>query len=204
MKIENLVVGEIEANCYLVFDDEKNCLIIDLGGDLPTVKSYIKAKKLNVVGILLTHGHADHIACSGGFNVPVYVHELEKEFLTDDNLNCASLLGYSIEKIDEVKTFCEGSLNVSGFDVTVLHTPGHTRGSCSFVIGDVVFTGDTIMQGCFGRTDLPTGSSEDLQNSITKLLTSFDDKVYMLPGHGEPTTIGEEKRFYPFIDNAKN
>lgn len=199
MKIEDLSVGRLETNCYVVSDDDKNCLIIDLGGGFSIVNSYIRSSKLKPVAVLATHGHADHIADAGLVGVPVYIHELDAPFLTDEGLNCSNIIGCSVNEIERFETFKEGRLKIGGFDFEVVHTAGHTVGSCCFYFPklNALFSGDTLMCASFGRYDLPTGSFESVQSSVERLLTRFDDSVVVYTGHGLPTTIGYEKKVNP-------
>lgn len=195
MRIKTFQTGVLGANCHIVINDGE-ALIIDLGGDYATVRDYLKKEKVTPLAVLLTHGHFDHIegVIDAQKELPVYVFEREKKFLNDVSLNLANEIGgFQKGEITEVVTFTEGNLKIGSFDVKVIHTPGHTSGSCCFLIENALFSGDTLFKNGFGRYDLPTGDFKSLTRSVYRLIHDLDESVTVYTGHGESTTIKEER-----------
>jgi len=200
-KIKRLEVGPIGANCYIVSDEAtKNAFLIDPGGDPDRIKSVLKKNGLTLKFIINTHGHGDHILGNGYFNVPIYAHRLEKDYLTDPNKNLSGMFGFFLKTPEATKLLEDGEkISMDNLDLEILHTPGHTPGGISIKLDGVVFTGDTLFAGSVGRTDLPAGDEEALFRSIKEKLFILGDDVIIYPGHGHESTIGEEKRTNPFF-----
>ncbi len=206
MKIEIFVTGIISTNCYAVVNvDSKETVLIDPAAYPKKLKNYLQDNGLQVRGILLTHGHFDHImgidAILEDFKVPVYVHEEEKELIADPILNESRTYtkGYAYDKAEFVR---DGqTLNLIGYEFKVIHTPGHTSGGASYYVESehVVFSGDTLFHGSVGRTDFKTSSMSDLIRSIREKLFLLPDETIVYPGHMEATTIGTEKNINPYV-----
>lgn len=206
MKIEIFVTGIISTNCYAVVnEDTKEAVLIDPASYPKKLKNYLQDNGLQVKGILLTHGHFDHImgidAILEDFKVPVYVHEEEKELIADPILNESRTYtkGYAYDKAEFVR---DGqTLNLIGYEFKVIHTPGHTSGGASYYVEseNVVFSGDTLFHGSVGRTDFKTSSMSDLIRSIREKLFRLPDETVVYPGHMEATTIGTEKNINPYV-----
>ena len=206
MRIKTIVTGIISTNCYVVHNETtKEAILIDPGACSKNLKDYLLEEKLNVKGILLTHGHFDHILGLDGllqmFDVPVYVHEEEKELIEDAVLNQSKTYteGYVFKKAQYVK---DGQmLNLIGYDFQVIHTPGHTKGSACYYVKEeeVLFSGDTLFYASVGRTDFPTGSTSALIRSIKEKLMCLPDETIVYPGHMGATSIGYERQQNPFI-----
>lgn len=206
MKIEIFVTGIISTNCYAVVnEDTKEAVLIDPAAYPKKLKNYLQDNGLQVKGILLTHGHFDHImgidAILEDFKVPVYVHEEEKELIADPILNESRTYtkGYAYDKAEFVR---DGqTLNLIGYEFKVIHTPGHTSGGASYYVESehVVFSGDTLFHGSVGRTDFKTSSMSDLIRSIREKLFLLPDETIVYPGHMEATTIGTEKNINPYV-----
>lgn len=208
IKIENVALGPLETNAYLLLtEDEKSGVIIDPGMNPEPLLQRIQ--DIEIEAILLTHAHFDHIggveAVRKQKNCPVYVHELEKDWLTDGELN-GSLrwpeLGGEIRTEPAEHLLHEGDeLSLLGETFQVLHTPGHSPGSVSFWLEKhrVVFGGDVLFRMSVGRTDLPVGSSRELYASIHDKLFTLDPATHVLPGHGPATTIADEKANNPYV-----
>ena len=181
--IETLALGPLETNCYILWqDDPKQVVVIDPGDDIETLRRALRGR--TVAGVLITHAHFDHIlglpAIEGA---PIYVHALDERAMTDADVNCGPAKGVE-NYIAATDTVEEGSqITLAGMTFTVLHTPGHTRGSVCYQCGDCLFTGDTLFVGGYGRTDLPGGSWEQLRASLQRLMALHGLRVY--PGHGE-------------------
>jgi len=206
MKIETLSLGPIGTNCYIL-SKKTTCLIVDPGGDANVIKDYISKNNLTPEAILLTHAHFDHIGAVDElrqfYHIDVYLHEAEKDWLGNPELNRSILFlgerdAYKTDAPDHLLEV--GELQIGDFTMEVLHTPGHSPGSVSFIFKDDQFmvSGDVLFQQGIGRTDLPGGSMEQLAESIVTQLYVLDDGYHVYPGHGPATTIGDEKRSNPF------
>jgi glyoxylase-like metal-dependent hydrolase (beta-lactamase superfamily II) len=205
MKIIVMPVGQIEANCYIVFEEEKReCMVIDPGDEGERIYAEIKKNNLNVKYIVNTHGHGDHIGgnlyLKEATQAELLVHEEDAPMLTDPAKNLSLYMSAKINKPAADRLLQEGdSLEIGNEKFTVLHTPGHSRGGICLLSGEICFTGDTLFQYSIGRTDLPGGSYEELIDSIMTKLMKLDDKTIVFPGHGPQTTIGKEKTQNPFL-----
>lgn len=206
MKIKKLVVGPVATNCYLVYNvDTKEALIIDPGAQAGRIKKQIRETGCKPVAILLTHGHFDHIMAAEelkeSYQILVYAHRAEKNLAADADLNAARTFGTVCElKIDRLLEDDE-ELNIAGFQIRVLFTPGHTQGGVCYYFPEeqVLFSGDTLFAESVGRTDLPTGSSGALMRSVREKLMPLPDETKVFPGHMEETSIGYERMHNPFI-----
>jgi glyoxylase-like metal-dependent hydrolase (beta-lactamase superfamily II) len=209
MKIDSLVLGDFQTNCYVVRADKasKDCLVIDAGFSGGQLIGLLKADGLNPVGLVLTHGHIDHIAGVAALrdqfpDIKVYLHELDSKMLTGEQDNLSAMTG--IKFCTEPAEFLLGEGEVieqAGITLKVLHTPGHTPGSISLYskAEGIVFTGDSLFAGSVGRTDFPGGSMSQLIQSIRQKLLVLPDETVCYPGHGPATTIGREKATNPFL-----
>lgn len=206
MKIENFVIGIIGTNCYLVQNEAtKEFFLVDPAACPAKLVNHIKEQGLTLTGILLTHGHFDHIMGIDGFleefPVPVYAHEEEKILLEDASMNSSSTYGrgYTFKNADYVKDGTK--LSLAGVSIEVIYTPGHTIGGCCYYIQaeGILFCGDTLFRTSVGRTDFPTGSSSQLIRSIKEKLMPLPGETVVYPGHMDETSIGFEKSHNPFL-----
>lgn len=206
LKIRSLVVGEVATNCYLAENKEtKETLVIDPGDEMRRIDDMITENGLRPAAILLTHGHFDHVmaaeALAEKYGIEIYALEKEKETLEDPNLNLCGMIG-RFEVYHATKYVREGELlNLAGFSIRVIHTPGHTPGGCCYYIEEekTLFSGDTLYAGTVGRTDFPKGSMRELLAGIRGKLLILPEDTNVYPGHMGITTIGEEKKYNMFL-----
>lgn len=207
MTVKQFLVGVVGTNCYLATNsDTKETLIIDPGDDAGALIGYAEKNGCIPVAVLLTHGHFDHCMAAqevaDHFKIPVYVHEDEKEIMENPAWNCCGMIGKRLVfTADQYFHGEKDHLSLAGFEIDVLHTPGHTPGGVCFYIQSegLVFCGDTLFCGSVGRTDFPKGSMSQLVQGIKEKLLPLPDDTKALPGHGEYTTIGSEKKYNPFL-----
>lgn len=213
MYINKLILGAYETNSYVLRSNSsaKDVLIIDTGLEPQPLINFLKQNELNPVALVLTHGHADHIAGitplrqSFG-DIEVAIHTADSPMLSSGLKNLSSLAGVSI-KTDPASVIIEneGPITFAGITLNVLHTPGHTPGGiCLYSQSDsTVFTGDTLFAGSVGRTDFPNYDVEkcfaQLVQNINKKLAPLPDDTKVLPGHGPETTIRNEKKHNPYL-----
>jgi hydroxyacylglutathione hydrolase len=208
MNWEQIPLGPLQTNCYILANADKKCLIVDPGEEGKKLITHLEQRKLKPQAVLLTHAHFDHIGAVDDirdrYKIPVYLHHKEKNWLVDPALNGskAFMMGpIAVKQADHLIT-SEGKMEVGDFAFEVFDTPGHSPGSVSFYFKDVgiVVSGDALFQGSIGRTDLPGGSHEVLIKNIhNKLLTLPEDSL-VLPGHGPTTTIESEMDTNPFLN----
>ncbi len=209
MILEQLVVGMLQTNCYLVADEEtRQAVVIDPGGDASRIIGRIRQLGLELVGILNTHGHFDHVLDAwtlkealGGL---IFLHPRDEPLLMDHKVGLGALFTASARspqgKVDEWLEEGE-ELSFGNIRLKVLETPGHTPGHVAFHMADagVLFVGDTLFAGSIGRTDFPGGSYPRLIRSVKEKIFTLDDATRVLPGHGPETTVGRERRTNPFF-----
>ncbi len=203
LEVKTYVLGPIRTNCYFIKDKSQGLgAIIDPGGISKQLDSDITELGIeNVKYILLTHGHFDHITRASRYRrftgAKIVIGKEEDEFTKDNSLNMSSMRGRKgIENFEADLLLDDGeSIFLGDTKITAIHTPGHTKGSICYLADDVMFSGDTIMKEGLGRTDFPTGSKEDLNASIKKLM-ALDDNITVYPGHGDITNLGIEMKNY--------
>ncbi len=205
MILEILTVGQLETNCYILGDEKtKQGVVIDPGGDFEIIEEHLKKLKLKVEHIILTHGHVDHIGALSQLKkttkAEIMIHSKDSAMLYDPNQNLSFFSGDKIIATKADKTLEEGNIiECGGIKLEVLHTPGHTPGSISLLTDKMIFTGDALFCGSIGRTDFPGSSYQKLIRSIKDKILSKADDFIIYPGHGPPSTIGEERRNNPFL-----
>jgi glyoxylase-like metal-dependent hydrolase (beta-lactamase superfamily II) len=200
--IISLIVGPLGTNCYIVADpDTKEACLIDPGADAGKIRRRLSDNGLNLKFIIITHGHGDHIGANSSFKVPIYIHRLDGDNLTDAGLNLSSIFMFGITSPRASRLLEDGDVVELGrLRLKVIHTPGHSPGSISISVDGAVFTGDALFAGSIGRTDLPGGDDAQLTGSITEKLFRLPDDTKVYPGHGPQTSIGVEKRTNPFFN----
>ncbi len=205
MFINNIVVGPLEVNCYILgCKDTKEAAIIDPGDNADEIIKAIDNEGLKPVYIINTHAHFDHIGSvktvQDHFKIDFLLHK-EDLFLVDDASAQARAFGLDpFPKPDVNKFVNEGDkISLGKKVINVIHTPGHSPGCVCYLIDNNVFVGDTLFAGSIGRSDLPGGSHEMLINSIKKKLLPLGNSTVVYPGHGPTTTIEEEEKHNPFL-----
>ena len=206
LEIKRLTVGPVMTNCYVVnLKGSEEAVIVDPGDDAYKIELKLNEWKLKPVAILLTHGHFDHIRAVSKlkehYGIKVYALDKEKEILNSE-LNLSRAFGFEMISIEaDVYLSDNQMINVAGIDFKVLHTPGHTIGSCCYYAESekVLFSGDTLFFHSHGRTDFPTGSQSAIIRSITGKLLTLDEDVMVYPGHESLTCIADEKQYNPFV-----
>jgi glyoxylase-like metal-dependent hydrolase (beta-lactamase superfamily II) len=211
MRLHQMTLGELASNCiFLTCEKTNSTVVIDPGAEEDRIKRYIKEQGFESVTLLHTHGHLDHCGATGVLkreNIgDIYMHA------DDDGLfqglgEQARMFGFNLPMPEPVDVFLEHGKTITigeEIKIKVLHTPGHTQGSCCFYLEDesLLISGDTLFNGSVGRTDLPGGCFEQLLSSISQNLMSLPEKTRVICGHGGETTIGQEKRFNPFLQQG--
>lgn len=199
--IKKFVLGIMSTNCYLI-ENNNHSILIDPGDKAELLINYLTQNNLQLTAILLTHGHFDHIGAIDElvekYNCPVYIHQDDYEMIYNDQLNLSNYYGEL--KIKSKATTVDKDIDIGDFHFEFLHLPGHTIGSCFIILKNyhVIFSGDVLFKNGIGRFDFPTSSSTDTRNSIKKIKEIKDDyEIY--PGHGELTTLIQEKLNNPYL-----
>lgn len=210
MEIITLTSNPFQVNTYIVVGDNNEAIIIDPGCSSISEKKQcideIQKRGLLPKKILLTHAHIDHILGAGYlqqfFKIDVLTHKDSAYFL-NEAMDSARLFGLTLDSLPFVEHYLDDkqTIGIAGIDMKILETPGHAAGSLCFYAEkqNVIFTGDVLFMQSIGRTDLPTGNHKQLLENITTKLLSLPENTVVYPGHGQPTTIGEEKQFNPFF-----
>ncbi|WP_148574935.1 MBL fold metallo-hydrolase [Nocardioides caldifontis] len=222
MFIAGFPAGPWATNCYVVATEPgAECVVVDPGKDAAQgVAEVVREHRLKPVAVLVSHGHIDHMWCvapvAGSYDATAYVHPDDRHLLSDPMAGMSPetagmLLGgrYEFAEPDEVAEIADGTdLELAGLRFRVDHTPGHTPGSITFRtpyddpqsgVSQVMFSGDLLFAGSIGRTDLPGGDSEQMMRSLAEKVLPLPDDIVVLPGHGEQTSIGQERATNPFL-----
>lgn len=219
--------GPWATNCYVVATGPgSECIVIDPGKDaMAGVDEVVRERNLLPVAVMLTHGHLDHMwsvtpVCDSR-DIPAYIHPADKHLLAnplagmsaDTEMLFEQMTGGRMQFVepDDVRQLDNGTeLELAGLHFDVRHTPGHTPGSTIFLTGadgeipPIMYSGDLLFKGSIGRTDLPGGDTEQMMQSLSDVVLTQPSEMLVLPGHGPQTTIGEELRENPFLDQARN
>jgi hydroxyacylglutathione hydrolase len=206
LNIETFTDLSFGTNSYLVWaDGSKEAVLIDAGLSTHLILEYLKANELTLVAILVTHAHPDHIAgvadVAEATGADVYLHEIEIPAVKMMPQMMLAMLGVEeLKTPEDIKPLVDGQvLELAGLTIKVLHTPGHSPGSTSFLIGDALFDGDLVFRGSIGRTDFPGGDFDALIDSVREKVFVLDPETRVYPGHMGSTTVGWERRTNPFL-----
>lgn len=198
MLVKKTVLGVYQENAYIIVDETtRDALIIDPGDEGESLVRYLESMKINLKAILLTHGHVDHVgavdAVRDAFSVPVYISEIDMKFIEQRKMAFGKMrrADFFLKEGDEF-TF-------AGKKVDIIETPGHSRGSLSYYVDGLLFSGDVLFQNSVGRTDLPGGNMEELLYSIKEKLMKLPGETRVFPGHGPETTLAMEKAFNGYL-----
>jgi len=208
IRIWRFTAGIIETNTYIIAGARNNCFFIDMAAyfeeEFDSIKAFLKQNGLFPAFILNTHGHFDHISGAdrlrNDYNIPLIIAEEDNEMLTDRELNRSLMLSLDIKtRKADINIMNEKVIYAGDFDIEVIKTPGHTKGSLSFLLnGRFLFSGDTLFKGAIGRCF----SLNDLtmeKKSIKEKLLVLNENTLVFPGHGDVTTIGEEKEYNKYL-----
>ncbi len=206
--IDTLTVGELETNCYIVWDTNTGeGIVIDPGAEASRILQHLRHHNIKILRILNTHGHIDHIGANAEIHkatgAPISIHPADAPLLTQPELNGALWLGIRYQsKAPDILIEHGDQLTVGSYNLEVIHTPGHSPGSISLWMQDLLFSGDLLFKEGVGRWDLPGGNEKQLFDSLRRVL-ELPETTVVYPGHGPKTTIGAERMYNPFINNGE-
>jgi hydroxyacylglutathione hydrolase len=213
LSIEPLVFNSFQVNTYLIRNEKGDCMVIDPAfyspDEIKSFDRYITSKGLTVIGQLNTHCHVDHVLgvkhMQTTYKCPLRAHPDELSLLHNAHLK-GEVFGLQVEALSGIdKPISDGEIIAVGEDsLRAILVPGHSPGSLSFYAAEAEFvvTGDALFQGSIGRTDLPGGDYDTLLSSIRNRLLTLPPETTVYPGHGDPSTIGEEALNNPFLTMA--
>ena len=207
MNLEIIHVGLLGTNCYVSGDEDKNCVVVDCGGDADKVADFIREKGLTPTHLLLTHGHGDHMGGAADLKeifpqIQIVLGERDLEMIGDGEKSMSNAVAPYAKTFTPDILVKEGDQITSGNTVfTVMETPGHTPGSITYFKGNEMYCGDTLFQGSMGRTDLYGGDDTAMFASL-KRLGQLEGYYKVFPGHGSATNLDDEKVANPFLRRA--
>ena len=205
MNYETVIVGALETNCYLVYCPETlECAVVDPGAEAERIFRLIAEKGFHPIVILNTHGHVDHVGANKDvkdkFNIPLSIHSSDSAMLESvHQFEISFLIGAKASPSADNFLKDGDKIKIGKSYLKVIHTPGHSPGSVSFLGDGFILSGDTLFNGGVGRTDLPGGSWDTLVSTIKNKILIMPEETTVLTGHGPPTTVGQEKEANPFI-----
>ena len=208
MRVSRINAGEFGSNCWLVTDETSGiAVVIDPSPEIDIIEETLKRKGVKVEYIFLTHSHFDHMTSCDDLRdftgAPLAVHRLDADGLMNSKINCSRIfMNYDLVYRPAEILFDDGdSFSFGELTLSVIHTPGHTRGSSCFTVGDSMFTGDTLFDGGIGRCDLPGGSETEIISSLKKL-SNLHFNYYLFTGHGSNTTLEKQKMYNPYLQRG--
>lgn len=200
--IKKLIVGSMQTNCYVLYNENKECILVDPGSQGQKISKYIEENELTLLAVLLTHGHFDHVGAVDyiyhKYHCPIYTHQATLDLLNDSRLNLSyfeeSFIVYSPIECVETK------ISIGSFDLIWMLLEGHCQGSSMIYYpkDNIIFSGDVLFKGSIGRFDFPTSSHYETKKSMQFIKQlEFDAKI--LPGHGDETSLSYEKEHNPYL-----
>lgn len=193
-----MVLGSYQENAYIIINEEtREAIIIDPGDEGKSLISYLKGLNVKLQYILLTHGHLDHVGAVDElreeFNIPVYINEADMKYIERRKMAFGPMkrADFFLKEGDD--------LSFGTHSIKIFETPGHSKGSLSYLIDGVLYVGDVLFQGSIGRTDLPGGDFNELISSIKDKLMKLPGNTRVMPGHGPETTLSQEKSFNIYL-----
>ena len=193
-----MVLGSYQENAYIIINEEtREALIIDPGDEGKSLVSYLKGLNVKLQYILLTHGHLDHVGAVDevreAFNIPAYISEVDMKYIERRKVAFGQMkrADFFLKEGDD--------LSFGNLPIKIFETPGHSKGSLSYLIDNVLYVGDVLFQGSIGRTDLPGGEFNELISSIKDKLMKLPGNTRVMPGHGPETTLSQEKSFNIYL-----
>ncbi len=205
--ISSMRVGLFQTNCYFIHrEGDLDTIVVDPGDRAESIFMEVSRQKLNVTGILLTHGHFDHILGVKEFkaktSAKVYAGANEAELLKNPTINASERVRRPESIVPDVLFQDKEQVTIGDLSFEVIFTPGHTKGSVCYYFREagILISGDTLFEESVGRCDFPTGSESALLSSIKERLMVLPDETKVYPGHGAPTTIGNERKYNTFIN----
>lgn len=197
MKLYHTASGPLNVNTYFLVNEQGEAIVIDCGENYKKIKQAEIANNFTIKAVLLTHAHFDHSGCAKKLQddgAKVYISQLDAPKLLNDQ-NLSSDFGRKFDYFTADQTFSDGdTLELFGIKIKVIATPGHTDGSVCFMVGNMLFSGDTLFFSSVGRTDFVSGNRQDMVHSIKKLF-ALDGDYAVYPGHDEFTTLDRERKF---------
>lgn len=201
MIIKRYQVGDYHTNCYFVINEgTKEAIIIDPGSEEDELIENIKELKITPKAIFITHAHHDHTgaidAIRLNYDIPIYLNKKDEQMVAEGKKFYGPLCS-DIKYINNIKENDE--IDMAGLKIKCMETPGHTPGGVCYIIDNYMFSGDTLFAGSIGRTDMDGGDYDMLISIIRNKIQKLPDALFVMPGHGQSTTISDEKKYNPFF-----
>ena len=202
MEINTLILGDIGVRCYQVATEDA-AVVIDPGFKNDKILRFLEENKNKERLILLTHAHFDHVSYAEELRklsgVKIAIGELDNPALADTEYNLSYAFGVDMKPFEADVLLKDGEeFSIGSLKIKVMHTPGHTKGSVCYLMGEILFSGDTLFYESIGRDDYKGGNGAELNSSLLKLL-ELPDYISVLPGHNRDTTIAHERKYNPYI-----
>ena len=204
MKLEKITLGYFAVNCYIVSLKDLN-ILIDPGADFDRLQKFLISNNIKPDIIINTHGHYDHIGAVPDlmqeYRIGFYIDREEEQVVTDPEMNCSSIFSQNTLSLNAYNLISSADKKYfDSFGISIIKTPGHTPGSITIKISNMLFTGDLLFRGAIGRTDLPGGSLYDIKISLLKLKT-LNKEFEIFPGHGPGSNLETELETNPYLGN---